>query len=103
MNSDRLSILERLENRSQRGNVSTTLNLYRRQISKLVDQGFSVEKLSPIYGRDGQFHCQISWRNAVPNTIAYDLLTTAANNNADLCEELAQENFAPIRPPYSYL
>lgn len=103
MNSDRLSILERLENRSQNGNTTATLNLYRRQIGKLVDQGFSVEKISPVYGRVGQSHCQISWRNAEPDTVAYGLLMTAANNNAGLREELAQENFAPVRPPYSYL
>lgn len=103
MNSERLSILERLENRSQNGNTTATLNLYQRQIIKLIDQGFSVEKISPVYGRAGQYHCQVSWRNAAPDTVACGLLMTAANNNAGLREELSQENFFPVKPPYSYL
>lgn len=102
MNSGKLTILERLEVRSQCGRVSAELNLYPRQAHKLIEEGFSIEKIAPVYGRQGQHRYRISWRNAEPDTVAYGLLMTAANNNAGLREELAQENFAPVRPPYSY-
>lgn len=102
METGKLTIIERLTNRSQHGSTSAELNLYKRQAKKLESEGFKLEKLSPISGRYGQYRYVISWRNAEPDTVAYGLLMTAANNNAGLREELAQENFAPVRPPYSY-
>ncbi len=102
MNSDRPNIIERLEDRAQRGNTTAKLNLYRRQISKLIDQGFSVEKIAPVYGRIGQHHCRISWRNAQSESIAYRLLMIAAGNNDDLCKELMAPSVKPVDPPYNY-
>lgn len=102
MNSGRLTIIERLEYRSQSGRVSAELNLYPRQAKRLIDEGFSIEKIAPVYGRYGQHRYKISWRDATPNTVAYGLLMNAVKNSAQLREELAQANIGPVKPPYSY-
>lgn len=102
MNSGRLTILERLEGRSQRGQISAELNLYPRQAHKLTEDGFSVEKIAPIYGRQGQHRYRISWRNSASGTVAYNLLMAAASCNKQLQAELEHESDEPVKPPYSY-
>lgn len=102
MNSGRLTILERLEVRSQCGRVSAELNLYPRQAHKLIEEGFSIEKIAPVYGRQGQHRYSISWRHAVINTTAHDLLMVAVENNEQLREEITSQASNPVKPPYSY-
>ena len=102
MNSGRLTILERLEDRSQCGRVSAELNLYPRQARRLIEEGFSIEKTAPVYGRQEQHRYRISWRNSVPGTVAYNLLMIAANCNEQLRAELEYESASPVQPPYSF-
>lgn len=102
MNSGRLTILERLKVRSQCGRVSAELNLYPRQAHKLIEEGFSIEKIAPVYGRQGQHRYRISWRNSAPDTVAYNLLMTAASCNEQLRAELEHESAEPVKPPYSF-
>ena len=102
MQAGRLTIIERLENRSEHGRVYAELNLYPRQVRKLINEGFTLEKISPVYGRYGQYRYHVSWRNAVPNTVAYSLLMNAVDNNEQLREELAQSNSDPVKPPYTF-
>ena len=102
MQAGRLTIIERLEYRSQNGRVSAELNLYPRQAKKLMSEGFTLDKKSPIYGRYGQYRYHVSWQNAVPNTVAYSLLMNAVDNNEQLREELAQSNSDPVKPPYTF-
>ena len=102
MQAGRLTLLERLEYRSQTGSTTAELNLYPRQAKKLNDEGFSLKKISPVYGRYGQHRYHISWREAVVNTTAYNLLMVAVENNEQLREEIASETVAPIKPPYNY-
>ena len=102
MQAGRLTLLERLEYRSQTGSTTAELNLYPRQAKKLNDEGFSLKKISPVYGRYGQHRYHISWREAAINTTAHDLLMVAADNNEQLRQELAQADRGPVRPPYSY-
>ena len=102
MQAGRLTLLERLEYRSQTGSTTAELNLYPRQAKKLNDEGFSLKKISPVYGRYGQHRYHISWREAVVNTTAYNLLMVGVENNEQLREEIASETVAPIKPPYNY-
>ena len=102
MQAGRLTLLERLEYRSQTGSTTAELNLYPRQAKKLNDEGFSLKKISPVYGRYGQHRYHISWREAVVNTTAYNLLMVAVENNEQLREEIASETVAPIKPPCNY-
>lgn len=102
METGRLTIIERLEYRSQHGSTSAELNLYKRQAKKLVSEGFKLEKLSPISGRFGQYRYAISWRHAVINTTAHDLLMVAVENNEQLREEITSQASNPVKLPYSY-
>lgn len=102
MQSGKLTILERLTNRSQHGSTSAELNLYKRQAKKLISEGFKLEKLSPISGRYGQYRYSISWRHAVINTTAHDLLMVAVENNEQLRKEITSQASNPVKPPYSY-
>ena len=102
MQAGRLTLLERLEYRSQTGSTTAELNLYPRQAKKLSDEGFSLEKISPVYGRYGQHRYHISWRNSAPDTVAYNLLMTAASCNEQLRAELEHESAEPVKPPYSF-
>lgn len=102
MNSGRLTILERLENRSIHGGTSAELNLYPRQAKKLINDGFSVEEVHPVAGRYGQIRYKISWRNAAIDSIAYGMLLMAASSDSELRRELLQGNFEPVKRPYSY-
>lgn len=87
-----LSVYDRLEQCALRGQVSCELNLYSRQIEKLVREGLAVQRGLPVPGWKGQYRCHIGWRYAVPNTVAWDLLETAANNSAKLKKALAEPN-----------
>ena len=102
MQTGKLTLIERLEYRSQQGSTSAELNLYKRQAKKLAADGFKLEKLSPISGRYGQYRYSISWRHAVINTTAHDLLMVAVENNEQLREEITSQASNPVKPPYNY-
>lgn len=96
-----LSVYDRLEQYALKGQVSCELNLYSRQIEKLVREGLAVQRGLPVPGWKGQYRCRIGWRYAVPNTVAWDLLEIAASNNAKLKEALANpDNYQHISYPY---
>lgn len=101
MTGGQLSVFERLEALAHLGNVECSLNLYPRQAGKLLDEGFELKKIAPVYGRQGQHRYTISWRNATPGTAAFGLLTTAALYDEQLRDQISQDTSEPIKPPYS--
>ena len=100
---DGMTVIDRLEVYAKEGYVSCSLNLYKRQIEKLVMRdGLAVQCGTPVPGWKGQFRCRIGWRYALPQTTAWHLLEMAAENNPQLKEELqksSEDN--PLEPPYS--
>ena len=101
MTGGQRSVFERLEALAHLGNVECSLNLYPRQAGKLLDEGFELKKIAPVYGRQGQHRYTISWRNATPGTAAFGLLTTAALYDEQLRDQISQDTSEPIKPPYS--
>ena len=90
---DRISVFDRLEMYASDGLVGCTLNLYKRQIVKLVKEGLAVQKGLPVAGWKGQYHCMIGWRYAVPHTTAWHLLQLAAECNPKLRHELSSPEY----------
>ena len=86
---DRMTVYDRLVMYASDGLVGCALNLYERQIEKLVREGLAVQRGLPVAGWKGQYRCQIGWRYAVPNTTAWHLLQLAAENNEELRQALA--------------
>lgn len=95
-----LSVYDRLEQYATRGRVFCELNLYSRQIDKLLREGFAVQRGFPVAGWKGQYHCKIGWLYALPNTFAWDLLEIAASNNDKLKEALKDSTQTTIAFPY---
>lgn len=80
----KMSVCDRLVIYAENGYVGCSLNLYNRQIEKLVREGLAVQRGMPVPGWKGQYRCKIGWRYAYPGTIAWRLLEIAADNNPAL-------------------
>ena len=90
---DRLTVYDRLEMYASDGFVGCELNLYERQIEKLVREGLAVQRGLPIAGWKGQYRCRVGWRYAVPNTTAWSLLQLSAECNNELRQALANLDY----------
>ena len=90
---DRMTVYDRLELFATNGLVGCDLNLYERQIEKLVRGGLAVQRGLPVAGWKGQYRCKIGWRYAVPHTMAWHLLQLAAENNEKLRQALANPEY----------
>ena len=90
---DRLTVYDRLEMYASDGLVGCELNLYERQIEKLVREGLAVQRGLPIAGWKGQYRCRVGWRYAVPNTTAWNLLQLSAECNNELRQALANPDY----------
>ena len=85
---DRMTVFDRLEMYASDGLVGCELNLYERQIEKVVREGIAVQRGLPVAGWKGQYRCRLGWRYAVPGTTAWHLLQFAAGCNESLQDEL---------------
>ncbi len=85
---DRMTVFDRLEMYASDGLVGCELNLYERQIEKVVREGIAVQRGLPVAGWKGQYRCRLGWRYAVPGTTAWHLLQLAAGCNESLQDEL---------------
>lgn len=85
---DRMTVFDRLEMYASDGLVGCELNLYERQIEKVVREGIAVQRGLPVAGWKGQYRCWLGWRYAVPGTTAWHLLQLAAGCNESLQDEL---------------
>ena len=85
---DRMTVFDRLEMYASDGLVGCELNLYERQIEKVVREGIAVQRGLPVAGWKGQSRCRLGWRYAVPGTTAWHLLQLAAGCNESLQDEL---------------
>ena len=85
---DRMTVFDRLEMYASDGLVGCELNLYERQIEKVVREGIAVQRGLPVAGWKGQYRCRLGWRCAVPGTTAWHLLQLAADCNESLQDEL---------------
>ena len=85
---DRMTVFDRLEMYASDGLVWCELNLYERQIEKVVREGIAVQRGLPVAGWKGQYRCRLGWRYAVPGTTAWHLLQLAAGCNESLQDEL---------------
>ena len=83
-----LTVYARLEHYAERGQISCELNLYKRQIEKLLKNGLAVQPLHPMTGYKGQYRCMIGWRYAMFNTVAWHLLEISAEHNESLKKAL---------------
>ena len=78
------NVIERLEYYAEQGRALNELNLYDGQIAYLSKNGFTVQKMYPIAGWKGQFHCRISCMHSAPGTLAFSMLKIAAQKNPEL-------------------
>lgn len=96
----RISVYDRLEYKASQGLVGCKLNLYKRQMEKLLKEGVAIQKGLPVAGWKGQYECMLNWRYAVPNTMAWYLLDLAANSNPELKEALSNPEVGNVPHPY---
>ena len=95
-----LSVYDRLEQHAERGKVECELNLYNRQIEKLMREGLAIQRGLPVPEWKGQYRCHIGWRYALPHTVGWQLLEISADHNPELKEALQNPEKEPVAPPY---
>ena len=97
-----ISVSERLEMYATNGHDSSSLRLYKRQMTQLlIKDGIAVQCVAPVPGWKGQYLCRVGWRYALPGTTAWRLLELAVANNPKLKEEMQDSDILPpLLPPY---
>lgn len=81
---EKLTFRDRMMLQAESGNVTTRLNLYKKQMWTLVDEGYTVQRIAAVDGYPDQTRYLISWKDAIEGTQAYELLKKAAEINPEL-------------------
>lgn len=77
------NIYERLEFVASKGFVTTRLRLWKSQIKKLKQEGFTVVKIKKT-NRLNEWYCNIKWKNpSTKNGMAAEMLAIAIDALAD--------------------
>lgn len=81
----KLTFRDRMMLQAESGNTSVRLNLYKKQMWALVDEGYTVQRIAAVDNcYQDQTHYLISWEQAIEGTQAYLLLKKAAEVKPEL-------------------
>lgn len=97
---ERLTIRDRMLMYAENGETSIKLNLFKKQIELLIEDGYTVQRIGSTPYDFGQSVCRIDWKNATKGTQAYELLKKAAEVKPELLQQDG-ESGTPLPPPYS--
>ena len=81
---EKLTIGDRILMYAENGETSIKLNLYKKQIEVLIEDGYTVQLIGSVQNNPDQCICKIEWKNAIKGTSAYESLRKAAEVKPEL-------------------
>lgn len=97
---EKVTIRDRMLMCAESGETSIKLNLYKKQVRALIEDGYTIQRLGSVPNYPDQGAYQIDWKNAIDGTTAYELLKKAAAVNPKLLQK-ENESGSPLPPPYT--
>ena len=97
---EKVTIRDRMLMCAESGETRIKLNLYKKQVRTLIDEGYTVQKIGPVVNYPEQSAYNIDWKDAVEGSAAYELLKKAAEVKPELLPQ-NDESDSLVPPSYS--
>ena len=98
---EKLRIQDRIGMCADAGQTRMKLNLYKKQVNALIDDGFSVQRLGAVPNYPEQGSYKIDWSDAPEGSVAYHYLERSRKEKDNLFLS-GKESKSPVSPPYSF-
>lgn len=97
---EKLRIQDRIGMCADTGQTCMKLNLYKKQVNALIDDGFSVQRLGAVPNYPEQGSYKIDWSEAPEGSVARHYLERSRKENDFF--SLSRESKSSVSPPYSF-
>lgn len=98
---EKLRIQDRIGMCADAGQTRMKLNLYKKQVNALIDDGFSVQRLGAVPNYPEQGSYKIDWSDAPEGSVAHHYLERSRKEKDNLFLS-GKESESSVSPPYSF-